>query len=58
MRKALNENPLVQIGLIGLLADLIAVNRRLLEELLARQATADARTPARPHRHRHTPPAA
>jgi len=48
----------VLTGLIGLLADLIAVNRRLLEKLLARQATADASAPASPRAHRHTPPAA
>jgi hypothetical protein len=42
-------------GLIGIVADLIAVNRRLLEKLLAEQAAAPAREPAR---RRHTPPAA
>jgi hypothetical protein len=36
-------------GLIGILADLIAVNRRLLEKLLAREATAADRDSARPN---------
>jgi glycosyltransferase involved in cell wall biosynthesis len=44
----------VLTGLIGILADLIAVNRRLLEKLLAREAAAPASALAR----RHTPPAA
>jgi hypothetical protein len=35
-------------GLIGILADLIAVNRKLLEKLLAREATAAGREPAHP----------
>jgi glycosyltransferase involved in cell wall biosynthesis len=34
-------------GLIGILADLIAVNRKLLEKLLTREATAAGRPPAR-----------
>jgi glycosyltransferase involved in cell wall biosynthesis len=34
-------------GLIGILADLIAVNRKLLEKLLAREATAAGRDPVR-----------
>jgi len=45
-------------GLIGMLADLIAVNRRLLEKLLAQQATAAASAPASRRGQRHTPPAA
>ena len=48
----------VLTGLIGMLADLIAVNRRLLEKLLAQQTTAAASAPASRRAQRHTPPAA
>jgi glycosyltransferase involved in cell wall biosynthesis len=48
----------VLTGLIGILADLIAVNRRLLEKLLAQQAPAQANLPARRPERRRAPPAA
>jgi glycosyltransferase involved in cell wall biosynthesis len=48
----------VLTGLIGILADLIAVNRRLLEKLLAQQAPAHANLPARRPERRRAPPAA
>jgi glycosyltransferase involved in cell wall biosynthesis len=48
----------VLTGLIGILADLIAVNRRLLEKLLAQQAPAQANVPARRPERRPAQPAA
>ena len=48
----------VLTGLIGIVADLIAVNRRLLEKLLAQQAGAGATAAARQPERRHIPPAA
>jgi glycosyltransferase involved in cell wall biosynthesis len=47
----------VLTGLFGIVADLIAVNRRLLEKLLDRQMS-PAATAVRPRERRHTRPAA